>query len=106
MKHIKTFEEINTLKYKVGDYILIDIKKLKEKYKKWASVYEFPEKQAKIIGANNSDKQPYIVPLGKTDDRNFFFLREDEIIRLLTPKEIKEYKLNIEIKKNVNKYNL
>ena len=99
MKYIKTFEENNTLKYKVGDYILIDIEKLKKKYKKW-NVHGFPEKQAKIIAANSiDDKQPYIVPL-------FFFLQEDEIIRLLSPKEIKEYELNIEIKKNVNKYNL
>jgi hypothetical protein len=95
MIHVKTYEEIrnpNSFKYKVGDYVYF-----KRPYK-WKV---FPV--VKIIDLSISIDY-YVEAFMKENPNRLdnFWLEEDEILRIATPKEIEEYKL----KKDMIKYNL
>lgn len=81
------------MKYKIGDYVLLDIDEIKinnvsENFKMILPHDNF----AKIIEIGNT-KYPYFV---KLYDDMVFFNNESEIIRLLSPKEIEYFESKIE----------
>lgn len=113
MRYLKLFEMYETFggQYNVGDYILIDVSKVK------TDIDDFE----RVFGSNNEYISAYIcqyVPSQKYcygvrgynyDDstesniyRSQTSVSEDEIIRKLTPEEIEEF----EAKKASVKYNL
>ena len=121
MKHLKLFEEIPIkyrpeTKYKVGDYIFINIDAVK-KHNNYKSFYEdegfipfgkIIDIDYKLVG-NNKTLHPYTVVVifedvsrPQNQGLQLMCLREDEISRLLTQDEIDNY----ESKKEAFKYNL
>ena len=102
MKYIKTFE--NIVRYKIGDYVLLDMDEIIEHNKKIKNEDDIPFKFSKIINMNS-----YLIsfPYGvgykpDEEDEEPCFVRKEEIIRKLSPEEIDEY----EAIKNSKKYNL
>ena len=86
MKHIKTFESLNNLKYKIGNYVVINRKD------------EFKGKVAKIYMIEDSEDNG--------QSRFMFYTEYDWYwnyeLRLATSEEIEQYKLETQAKK----YNL
>lgn len=81
------------MKYKIDDYVLLDIDEIKinnvsENFKMILPHDNF----AKIIEIGNT-KYPYFV---KLYDDMVFFNNESEIIRLLSPKEIEYFESKVE----------
>ena len=100
MKYIKPFDIIN--KYKIGDYILIDLTQLEHDQVHLIKTGEkLPEDYGMTIISDfdESEVYPYSVTFytGEED-----FIKDDEIIRKLTPSEIEKFKTKIE----ANKYNI
>jgi hypothetical protein len=116
MKHLKTFENSDTSQYNVGDYIMILTKKIErhidsdyensyEAYKR-IRIYlytinnDYKNNMGKIIEINNKYPTPYYnVEFFNGRSWN---VRENEIKRKLTPKEIEKYETQI----TQNKYNI
>jgi len=115
---IKEIDESNYYGYKKGDYVLLDLKKMKERddilhannlgafddeYESTDVFYTEDKKFARIYYPNIRDEgfqeSEHRV---KFSNNNVYDAYESEIIRLLTPDEIEEY----EARKNANKYNL
>lgn len=98
MKYLKKFEAQRTLKYKVGDYILLDMDKVRQENKEHGFIKVPDDVIGKII-LISSGYYPYLY---ETYTTNTFMSRDFEIIRKLTTEEISEY----EIKKTAGNYNL
>jgi hypothetical protein len=80
------------MKYKIDDYILLDLKEIKKNNVSENFKMILPhDNYAKIIEIGNM-KYPYFV---KIYDDMVFFNNESEIIRLLTPEEIIDFELKI-----------
>jgi hypothetical protein len=93
MKHLKTYEQ-NIFLYETGDYVLLDIDKLSKED------YTTDDGLARIVDISKRTTWfPYLVEF---DNNCSIYIEEDKIIRLLTPKEIEDFK----IKQALNKYNL
>ena len=100
MKYIKTFESID--KYTVGDYIFLNLEQITRNninngYRDDAPISPL----GKIMEHDKGEEYPYVVmvlPLNSGYNR----IRNDEVIRSLTPKEIDEF----DIIGAQNKYNL
>lgn len=91
MKYIKTYEIHNyTTKYKVDDYILLA-----------ECDDNSVESDAKILKVHKTgDRNSYDINVfGNDGEFITTFVFEDEIERLLTPKEIKDFKMKITAKK-------
>jgi len=104
MKYLKKYEEywyLEPLKYKKGDYVLLDLETLINKYiNKMAK--EIPSKFVQIYESRLNHPQPYLILLNHNDPFSIFYLKEEEIIRKMTAEEIEEF----ETIKDSNKYNL
>jgi len=99
MKFIKKFEMYDEeQKYNVGDYILIDIDKINI-YNKRHGYNDPDDDLAIIIIYDTHEELPYTI---KFYNKSQYSIREDEIVRLLTPDEIEQFK----IKRDIKKYNL
>ena len=90
MKHIKTFEEKNK-KYKVGDYIIVKDQSRPNCYVRIEEVNDGRAFDYMAIDYNFDNDQLSRYPIF-----------EDEIIRKMTPDEIK----NLKILRDTKKYNL
>ena len=100
MKHLKNVEDtVKSLKYKEGDYILLDVEKIKENNIKFGYKDIIYDNCGEIYAAYPTEKYPYVV-LYYND--NQIQIIEDEIIRLLNQDEINDFL----IKKEAKKYNL
>jgi len=104
MKYLETYLEVENslLKYKKGDYVLLDLETILTKYgTNWQG---YPtNKFARIYKVKSTMHiQPYLILVDHDHPFNIFHLKEDEILRKMTPKEIKQYKLE----QIANKYNL
>ena len=100
MKYIKTYEELE-YKYKIGDYVLLDIDAIvgKNIFNNNLDPKDIPKEDKGEISLINKDLfYEYTVKLFNDECG----VDNDEIIRKLTPEEIEEY----EIKKASLKYNL
>ena len=102
MKHIKKYNE----EFKKGDYVLLDLEKMNEYDKEDSgSAYYVkpPDPLAIIIGVYEREREPddlkYSIEFYNHEITN---IRSIEVIRLLTPEEIEEFK----IKQTAYKYNL
>jgi len=96
MKHLKAFEN-KKQKYNLNDYVFLDMKKLKEN----GMSNNLIDSPFAMIDYVHDDTMlyPYIV----TTNRNKkIAINTNEIIRLMTPEEIEQYKLD----NNIFKYNL
>ena len=118
MKYIKFFEN-NIVKYKVDDYVLLDLEAMKRESEErrkemelrgafdWndtdededTEFYKDDYKYGKIYMVIDRDYNPYRV---RFYDGVIYDVTEDNIIRLLNDDEIEEY----ESKKEALKYNL
>lgn len=94
-KHNSNLSEIEHTKYKVGDYVVLDLDKINldvetsEKYsEKYCKVIWIDYKQFNV---NNG--YPYEVEY--LDETEQLSVKEDEILRLMTPEEIITSKYNI-----------
>ena len=107
MKYLKSYK---TLKYKIGDIIILDTYTLIYKYPFIGAIYKslFPntyDSNVHITEISDIDisRNKYIIQ--QINDDGFlqnFYLQEDWILRLATPEESEKYKLyNI-----AKKYNL
>jgi hypothetical protein len=109
MKYLKNFEKLHENKYKVGDYILINIDFIK-KHNFYNTFYsDFTVPFGRITDVDYILFNPYTVsiiyenaPMPDRSGIDAMCLRDDEIIRHLTPDEIDEF----ESKKTALKYNL
>jgi len=92
MKYINEYNNINDIRYDVGDYVL-----LKENYFKgiYKTIYIF----SKIIEIKKIDSVPYLVEFA---DGETFWVSNSIITRKMTNDEIKKY----ELEKSTNKYNI
>lgn len=104
MKHIKSFEnnfiEDNISKYKKGDYVLLDLKKIKNSISKtFSDPYNFKDDKAIIKDFSSDSFYPYNIEFYDFDED---CVTEKEIKRLLTEKEIESFNL----KRSTHKYNL
>lgn len=113
MKYLKKFEESKENgRYDVGDYVLLDLEKMKDNNDKLRL-------EIKDINNLDFDDDLPISPLGRVMEYEPAFdypyqvkvfptknqyndIKHDEIIRHLTPEEIKEYKMLF----TAEKYNL
>lgn len=121
MKYIKTFEEIeiddewnNMFKftdkesgftYKFGDYVLIDLDEIKKEIINGNFNVSPPLKNMARIYSVLNCKFPYAIKTYDNDDLDIA-IADNEIIRKLTPKEIKKYKKLQDIYKSAKKYNI
>ena len=114
MKYIKTFEEIyddsyyqfTGCTYKFGDYVLLDL----DEIKKTIADGNFNEVSPPIVNMARiysvlDCKFPYSIKTYDNDDLDIA-IADNEIIRKLTPKEIKKYKKLQDIYKSAKKYNI
>lgn len=102
MKYIKTYE--NEKIYNVGDYVLLDTKKMQIDNAAFGLDPINPDLNlAQIILIERSGGYPYIVRFSN-DTRDYVKLSEIE--RLLTEEEIEEYKDQLSLYIDSNKYNL
>ena len=102
MKYIKTYEKIKYEEYKKGDFVLLDIEKMKRMDAErhyFVDFYEYPDNMAKIIYFDEEMFYPYRIEFynGKTTVVSFY-----DFIRKLTEDEIEHFKT----KKSAFKYNL
>jgi len=103
MKHLKIFEDLYKF-YNVGDFVYLDLIKINKN----SNIYEFIDKTptsplAKIIECEPDFDYPYAVEIPSNHNDCFNFdVAKDEILRLLTDDEIKDYNLKV----TANKYNL
>lgn len=108
MRYIKTFEELDeiNLKYDVGDYVILDMDKIKKE--EWCSDGKLPIdnivyiKSFRELGPN----QYYHIEFYNGMDDDFYLIRDEDILRKATQKEINEFNLKIEISKHTDKYNI
>ena len=91
MKYIKKFETLGT--YKVGDYVLLDVKKLENE-----DFYKTNHGLVKIIRFFSYLSIPYLVMFPEDFE---LYVEADKILRLLTPEEIEKYN-SIMTAKNYN----
>ena len=98
MKYIKQYENIDN-KYKVGDYVLLDIEEIERENIRTASQDVPISELGLIIDIDLNINYPYII---KSISNKTCRIREVEIIRLLTPSEIDKFELT----PISNKYNL
>ena len=113
MKNLKTYESFKdgnkkTAKFKIGDKVLLYVEKIKKdnqdsQNSQGSSDPEPEDKFATIFGYYNKGF-PYGIYF--YDETDKFYVKKNEIIKLLTPEEIEEYKDSKEAKKNMKKYNL
>jgi len=96
MKYLKTYEDRNR-RYKKGDYVLVDVEKIIKKTGNLIS--DLKQEPTKIIKVYHHHIYSFLVQFDNGDNFNISY---DEIIRNLTPIEIKEF----ELKQDANKYNL
>lgn len=106
MKYIitlETFKESKKFKYKIGDYVLLNINKIIQTNDK-LGYNKVPFKFVQIKDIEEDTEYIYSVDYDSKDkdDNDNCFIKENEIIRKLTSKEISEY----EVIKNMKKYNL
>lgn len=97
MKYIKLFES-KIKKYKVGDYVLIDVEKInRQNIKDHLSEEEnYPDgEKAKIINDTPVDYDYKII----FDTNRDYNISEDEIIRYLSEDEILNFETNLTAKK-------
>lgn len=91
MKYIKKFETLGT--YKVGDYVLLDVKKLEDE-----DFYKTNHGLVKIDRYVKNLSIPYLVMFPEDFK---LYVEPDKILRLLTPEEIEKYN-SINASKNYN----
>jgi len=104
MKYIKTYEGI--AKYKTGDYVLLDLEEISTQDKTEKNDVIGDGDLALITGLND-DVYLYSIKFPSDEhEMGDYSVRENEIIRELTPSEIKEFNERERMYKNVNKYNL
>jgi len=106
MKHLKTYEYRMLKYYKKGDYISLNINKIKEENRKHDFTLIPSDNLAYIFNVDTIDGQvdsrsvyPYHV---LTSDNYKIIVKQDEISGLLTDDEIEEY----ETRKDIKTYNL
>jgi len=103
MKYIKTFE-YSKKAYNPGDYIIFDstYSHIINSYKGYAVVKRRTHGQKQYVSMNQYDID--YLDANDFSIKNFemFFINQDEIIRLMTKKEIDDFKL----KSATAKYNL
>lgn len=104
MRHIIKYElNFNKGKYEVGDYVVININKVKNSYEDFFSSFDNEELNkyvyVKITDIINNGEFPLKI---QTSLGSGTSVNKDEIERYMTPDEIEKY----EIEKNANKYNL
>jgi hypothetical protein len=122
MKYIKNFEEIeidnewnNMFKftdkdtdftYKFGDYVLLDLDEIKKTIidGNFNEVSPPIVNMARIYSVFNCNF-PYAIKTYDNDDLDIA-IADNEIIRKLTPKEIKKYKKLQQLYKSSKKYNI
>jgi len=99
MKHLKAFESTYwEQNYRIGDYVLLDLERIEEEgYNK--DVIKFIDNMGKIVKYEEDQSYEYTVEFYTNTT---IPVREEEILRKLTPEEITEYKM----KKDANKYNI
>ena len=94
MKYLKTYENIDIKKfpkYKIDDYIVLDLDKMNS----LEPTSTYSQKYGKIIWINKQvDDFPYDVEFLDYESGQIA-VKEDEILRLMTPEEIIANKYNI-----------
>jgi len=92
MKYLKAFETKN-LKYKKGDYVLLDLEEIDKENIRTAS-QEVPDSNlGLIVSLDTGDKNVYPYTIKSPDSKRDHRFREEEIIRHLTQSEINEFDL-------------
>ena len=104
MKYLKTYEEIS-VKYKVGDYVYLNINKIEDElemnFLDYNEDYFIPEDPLfKIYYVDSRDEN--FTYNGQFFDGNEFNCNDSDILRFSTPAEIEEF----EEKKAALKYNI
>jgi len=106
MKKLKKFEDIKkfnnryTGKYKIGDYILLNVEEIENNNKIWGYLDVIYDNFGLITDIQQDDSEiPYIITFYNNE---IIFVDEDEIKRLLTNDEKNIFLL----KKETYKYNL
>jgi len=98
MKHLKMFEVVDedTHRWKVDDYILVSLEIISQPEK-----YDLPLTKTTFgqIIECYEEEFPYKITLSNGID---LYFQDDEIIRYLTPREIEQFKMGLEVRK----YNL
>ena len=97
MKHIKKYEnKYPSSKYKVDDYVLVDLNKISGNPPDFTNTEGI---KAKIFKINIYKEYPYSIRYGNDE---LFAVDESEISRKLTLEEIEDYEIEMQTKK----YNL
>jgi len=113
--NFKIFEILNYTNniplYKWGDYVLLDIDKIKKNLKKekLENIQHLPDDiLAQIIyqDVNSDRKVTYDVVFPTSNKDEGYEVKDNEIVRLLNSKEINIYKEKKKLNKSVKKYNL
>ena len=102
MKYLKTYEsKPKKANYKIGDYVLLDMNKIKENNGNLDIKSVIPPIDfGKIVDMEDMTRDfPYGIEYDNNDDDDIIYVKEEEIIRKLTSKEI-------EVLTDVKKYNL
>ena len=107
MKYIKTYEKYEEPKYKVGDYVLLDLDKVNSEYLITDNDGNFTIPALVLITKTPTKPDPTTANFNSYYEVEFYIggyldIREEYIKRLLTPEEIDEYKM----KKDAIQYNL
>jgi len=109
MKYIKTFEKvIYPLLYKEGDYVLLDTEKINKNNKSnnYTDQNINYDNRFGIINTQEFDDSfpfPYLVKTyAAGEDEEGLNTSDSEIVRLMTPEEIKNFKIKID----ANKFNI
>ena len=112
MKYIKTFEEIN-LKYNIGDYVILDLAKIKKDIDKLNSdkgldIKVQIENIVKIIRFRELSKTLlyYQIEFYFGQDDDFYLIRDEDIVREATTEEIDDFKEKKELNNKIDKFNI
>ena len=108
MKYLKKYEEINnSLIYKKGDYVVLNVDKINTNNKFYDDPIMTDENKFGVIyycqDFDNSFPYPYSIKTYVSgEDSDGTNIRDDEIERLMTPDEIDIFKM----KEDANKFNI
>jgi len=95
MKHLKLFDN-TTHKYNIGEYVLLDLDKIRSENIRTNSKDEPKNNVAVIVNISNRSDYPYSV---KSDDGSICLVAETEILKVISKEEYKDIL-------NLQKYNL
>ncbi len=125
MKYIKTFEELYvgrpqmsseeeiTLKYNVGDYVILDVDKIKNdnddyelKNNGWRPKDPIDDIVKIIRFRNVQHEQHYDIEFYNGQDDDFYLIQDNNILREATTEEIEDFNERRKMDKKLNKFNI